>query len=515
MRSKRPADRPDSPRVRTALPRVTALLLVLLVVAGGVAGATGVGAGLAAQETDDDGDPRSVDTGTEYTETIDENDSTDVFTFDVAQGDYVRVDFLVGTPDSVEATIYGPSGSALDSADGHADTVLIGGQAGESGQYRVEFVHTGGYPSSEPEEYSFTVATASPDGYESNDGTGDAAALSDPGTIDAILGEGDEDYYSVTAAENSTISADVDRPTNYVGNSYDVQILDGEGDVLEEISTRCTPGAGPCDPPELSATAPSDGEYYVHVSGGMTGFDAYSLAVNFESPTQDTETPEETTDTPEETTDGPEDTTEAPDGTTDAPDDTTESPEDTTEAPEETTDAPDETTEAPDDGGSDDSTDDGQSDDSDADADGGDDTADDSSDDSSGNVGDANPDEANADDSDAADGTDSDASTGDDGADDTPTTDAGTDTPAPSTDTENGAGQATTEEVTAVTTTDGGETAAAGPAAPVNNSTNGSEAVVRGGDDANDSSGGIGPGFGVVAALLALAAVALLARTER
>ena len=512
MRSKRPVDRPDSPRVRTALPRLAALLVALLVVAGGVAGAAGVGAGLAVQETGDDGDPRPVDTGTEYTETIDENDSTDVFTFDVDRGDYVRVDFLVGTPDSVEATIYGPSGNALDSADGHADTVLVGGQAPESGQYRVEFVHTGGYPSSNPEDYSFTVATASPDSYESNDGTGDAAALSDPGTVDAILGEGEEDYYSVTAAENSTISADVDRPTNYVGNSYDVRILDSDGDVLEEISTQCTPGAGPCDPPELSATAPSDGKYYIHVGGGMTGFDAYSMAVNFESPTQDTETPDETTETPEKTTEGPDETTQDPGDS----DDSTET--------DETTDAPD-TTEAPttDDGGSDDSadgtTDDSSSDDSDSSGDSVDSTGDSNTDDTdseaNGGAGDSSDDASGSDDSDTTD--DSDASGGDDGSDDTSTTDAPTDTPAPSTDTTTTAdvGQTTTEEVTVATTTDGGTEVAAGPAAPMNNSSNGSGAVVRGQSEANDTSGGIGPGFGVVVAVVALLAVALLARSER
>ncbi|MFC5972771.1 PPC domain-containing protein [Halomarina salina] len=509
---------------------------------------------------DGDGDPRPVETGTEYTETLDTSDSTDAFTFDAEQGDYIRTDFQVGSPDTVEATLYGPSGDAIDSADGYVETVLVGGQAPESGEYRVEFTYSGDRPSDDPEDYDFTVNVASPDQYESNDDPGAATSLSS-GSADAVLGEGDDDYYVVSAAEGSTIAASIDKPS-VITNAFTLQVLDDGGNVLAESSARCTPGTF-CDPEDLSVTAPEDGEYYVLVTGGITGYSDYSLSVDSEAPTQDTETPDDT-----ETTESPDESTETPDDTTEAPDDT-ETPDESTETPDET-DSPDDTTEAPDSdqGDSDDS---GSSDDtSDSTDDSGtDDTTDESddstetpdetigspdSDQSSSDQGDSDDTSDSTDDSDSSgddatddgsdgsdtssdsDDTDSDtssdsdgASTGDDdSSDDTAddggidessdtTTTAPTDTPAPSTDgatTTDSAGETTTEEVTVVETTDGGTEVAAGPAAPVNNSTNGSDAVVSGGSTTDDS-GGSGPGFGVVAALVALVAATLFARFRR
>jgi len=590
MRSRRSAERSSRSRIRTALPQLAALCVALLVVLGSVATVSAAGGAL--QDDTDSETPEAISTGTDYTETLDENDSTDVFTFSAQEDEYVRLSARVGTPDVVDATLYGPSGEQLDGDEVYVDTTLLGFQAPTGGEYRVEFTYSGMRPSSNPQEYDFTVDTASPDGYESNDDIGSAASVSGSASVDAVLGEGDTDYYAVSAASGTTISADVERGVGRIGNSYDVYILDSDGTVLESIETSCTPGAGPCNPPEISATAPSDGEYYVEVSGGMTGFDAYTLSVDADAPAQDTETTEDTedTETPDDTTEEPEsgdssddtddedsddsagdldgstddgsenaddsteDDSDSSDDSTDSSDDTTE--ESTDDSGDNTDDSTDSTDNSDDDTSeSDDSTDestdqnddsddtrsdDTQSDDSADSSDDSDDSTDDAnvggedstdgsdesddgtagdddqSDDESSSADDSDDSSTSDDDQSSDDGSDTDGS-GDAASDDTDqqTTTAPTATPA-DTPTETGDETTTTDDTETAVTTTNSEEAAAGPSAPVNNSTNGSESVVRGGDETEtETSSGFGPGFGVVTALVALLAAALLARREQ
>ncbi|MFD1514977.1 PPC domain-containing protein [Halomarina rubra] len=494
----------------------------------------------------DDGDPKSASPGNSYDDTVSQSDTTDTYTVDVEEGNYLRVSALAGTPDVMSVTVTGPSGNTFDSAEMGPDAVQVGGLATTGGEYTVEYTYDGDLPEEDPQSYQFGVDTASPDSYESNDAMSSAAAMSSD-SLDAVLGDGDTDYYAVSAAANSTIDVSLDWQ-GYVTNSFDYRIVDGDGNVLDEDRARCTPGTN-CGGGLLSATVPQDGEYYVVVGGdGITGFNHYSLTVDAEAPSQDTETPDDTetpedTETPDET-ETPDDTTEAPedgsgDDADDSDSDTDSDGSDDTSTPESGDGS--ETDDSDDSSDSDDGTDDQSSDDSSSDdSDTSDDPTDDSTDDTSSDTSDdsdtsSETDDSSDDGSDSTSGTndgsdsssDSDVGSGDDSSssDETNTdgesdTDSGTSdgaddttTPAPTTSEP----APTTDGGSATTTTDG-EDVAAGPAAPVsnNNSTEGVTDVVRGGDsETTDSSSGFGPGFGVVAALVALVAAALLARRQQ
>jgi len=258
---------------------VVAVALVCLVAAAFLAP---VGAG--ALPSQDDG--QEIEEGTEYSGTL--NDSRDVYEFTAEEGEYLRVATRSG-PEAVEATLYAPSGEALSSLELYVDDLALGARAPESGKYRLVFEPADGNASGSG-EYSFTVETTAPGDDEPNDQRSTATRLGGAAERNAVLGEGDVDWYALDADAGATIVAAVDRESALIGNDVAVSVVDSDGRPLAETETACAPGQGPCDPPELLVTVERGGTYYVRVaSAGLSGYVPYGLRTEVRAPATPTE----------------------------------------------------------------------------------------------------------------------------------------------------------------------------------------------------------------------------------
>lgn len=269
------ADLTSLERVRGA---IVACIAVCLIVSPAAVGAGAVGGGGTAPSA---AGQQSIETGTEYEGTVGPNDSTDRYTFSAQQGEYVRVTTFSGSPDQVEATLYGPDGDRLGGHEVYVEHIGFGTQAPQSGQYTVEFTNNSAYQ----HDYRFEVETAAAD--DVGDTRSAAGSLGDS-PARAVLGEGDEDYWAIDVPQAGEVSVDVDNE-RIIGAGVAVEVLSPGGEVLASAETNCAPGSDPCDIPELAVNADSGGEYYVHVvDAGVPGFNRYSISA---------ETPEEPTET--------------------------------------------------------------------------------------------------------------------------------------------------------------------------------------------------------------------------
>ena len=259
------ADPSSFRRARTAI--VVCITLALIVSPAVVAVAAVGGGGTASAAAG----LQSIEPGTEYEGTVGGNQSADRYTFSAQEGEHLRVTTYSGSPDQVEATLYGPSGDRLGGHEVYVEYIGFGAQAPESGQYTVEFTSDSPYE----HDYRFEVETASDDGV--GDTRSAARSLGDSSER-AVLGEGDEDYWAVEVPRAGDLSVDVDNE-RIIGAGVAVEVVSPDGDVLARSETNCAPGSDPCDIPELTVDAQSSGQYYVHVvDDGVPGFNRYSVS---------------------------------------------------------------------------------------------------------------------------------------------------------------------------------------------------------------------------------------------
>jgi hypothetical protein len=221
-------------------------------------------------------DPKSVEFDTNYVETIGNPAETDVYEFTARKGEYIRIPVEQGM-ETITAELFSPSGDRLDADTLHPDRIPIGARAPETGTYRLVFTETG-----EAEyEYRFEVNKAPPDAFEPNDDRAGATALTAGDPVEAMLGEGEYDWYAVDAEAGEWINVSLDRQQDDFGSYLSVATLAPDGTELTAETARCGPGL--CDPPTLRAIAPVDGTYYVRVDGAETeGFIEYELNVTVE-----------------------------------------------------------------------------------------------------------------------------------------------------------------------------------------------------------------------------------------
>lgn len=255
--------------------RIAAVALACLVVWSALAApATGAESPVAQS------DEQRIEAGTEYSGTLDAEDSRDVYTFSAEEGEYLRVTTR-GASENVEATLYGPGGEELGALDLSVENTPIGAVAPGSGDYRLVFEPADGQEISAGSDYgyAFMLSTAAPDAAEPNDRQSAATQRgSTTATTSATLGEGDTDWYAVEVGAGATVAADLDRESTTATNDVTVAIVDADGERLAETETDCTPGGGPCDPPELRATVDQPGTYYVQVTdAGLEGYIGYTL----------------------------------------------------------------------------------------------------------------------------------------------------------------------------------------------------------------------------------------------
>jgi len=265
----------DTSRTATDGLRIAAVALACLVVWSALAAPTAGAASPVAQS-----DEQRIDAGTEYSGTLDAEDSRDVYTFSAEEGEYLRVTTR-GASENVEATLYGPGGEELTALDLSVENTPIGAVAPESGDYRLVFEPADGQEISAGSDYgyAFMLSAAAPDAAEPNDRQSAATQRgSATATTGATLGEGDTDWYAVEVGAGATVAADLDRESTTATNDVAVAIVDADGERFAGTETDCTPGGGPCDPPELRATVGRPGTYYVQVTdAGLEGYVDYTL----------------------------------------------------------------------------------------------------------------------------------------------------------------------------------------------------------------------------------------------
>ncbi|QIB73076.1 pre-peptidase [Halogeometricum borinquense] len=220
-------------------------------------------------------DPRALGTTPiEFNQTYEGDVSGDerhVYTFSVDQDAYIRIPFG-GAPDTARATLYAPSGTELDTSVSYADTIPFGAQAPETGTYRIVVTeHDDAFSG-----YHFEVNTARPDGFEPDDDQSSATTLASGQPDEAILGEGEHDWFALDAQSGEQITVDLRRHSNNFGSDVAVALVAPDGSELTSDTSSC--GVGMCDPDDLTVTAATNGTYYVRVSGDSTeGFISYEV----------------------------------------------------------------------------------------------------------------------------------------------------------------------------------------------------------------------------------------------
>lgn len=220
-------------------------------------------------------DPRALGTTQiEFNQTYEGDVSGDerhVYTFSVDQDAYIRIPFG-GGPDTARATLYAPSGTELDTSVSYADTIPFGAQAPETGTYRIVVTeHDDAFSG-----YHFEVNTARPDGLEPDDAQSSATTLASGQPAEAILGEGEHDWFALDAQSGEQITVDLRRHSNNFGSDVAVALVAPDGSEIASDTSSC--GVGMCDPDDLTVTAATNGTYYVRVSGDSTeGFISYEV----------------------------------------------------------------------------------------------------------------------------------------------------------------------------------------------------------------------------------------------
>lgn len=223
-------------------------------------------------------DGERITIGKDYERTFGPNESEHTYTFTVEKGEYIRVT-MSGPPDEPAMELRGPNGEQLLHETLYPDHTPYGTVAPADGEYTLTFTS----PLQREHPYWFTVDIAGPDrvGPTSNPGN------LEPGTPEtAALQQGDIDAWEVKVENRGTLTMTVEHD-HLIGANVGAEIINTvSGETVTRKETNCSPGTGPCEIGELSATVdPGVYEIRLYDTGGTSpgnipGFVEYTVSAS-------------------------------------------------------------------------------------------------------------------------------------------------------------------------------------------------------------------------------------------
>jgi hypothetical protein len=217
--------------------------------------------------------PESITYGTSYSGELTDGEDSDRYSFRAEAGQFIRVLTISGSPEAIDARLYGPDGTRLDTHEVYVETMPLGARAPTTGEYTLVFA---GDPPGEP-DYRFEVTRSSPD--RMGDSPADARALENGATRTGTAQEGDDgDYWAIDVPEPGPVTVEVDHES-YVGAGLTAELLGPDGERLGRSETNCSPGGG-CPPIEFSYEAATSGTHYVRIAEGTEGYVDYSVTAS-------------------------------------------------------------------------------------------------------------------------------------------------------------------------------------------------------------------------------------------
>ena len=254
----------------------------------------------------------------------------DWFKFEASAGQAIRFAYSSNPAGGANnITLYDPDGNVVDTAVmSEPDVFATGAVAEKTGTYHVRVVNQEANSGS---SYHFTLETAAPDAFESNDDRASAAPLVSEKEINAKAFEDNHDWYKIDAKAGQNLTARLELTEQFAdpGQNLRVDVFNSDGNRVGTSAEQDNPvsgenrteydGGSAYDVAIQRVTDTQAGTYYVRVTGlressddgTLGGFQSYALTVTTNGASQPTDTPNETTDTetPEQTTDTPTETT--------------------------------------------------------------------------------------------------------------------------------------------------------------------------------------------------------------
>ena len=108
-------------------------------------------------------DGQAISLGQEYTKEL--TNARDVYTFEASAGEHIRIP-TIGGAHVLQATLYVPDGSVVDTHDLYVEEIPMGGEAPQTETYTLVFESPAA--GANGQQYSFSVTTASDERSEAN-----------------------------------------------------------------------------------------------------------------------------------------------------------------------------------------------------------------------------------------------------------------------------------------------------------------------------------------------------------
>ncbi len=182
-------------------------------------------------------------------------DARDYWAFDLQQDEKLDLEATYSAPSiDMDFRLYLPDQSTVavvpTTEEGRKIWTLF---APETGQYTLQ---TRKYNQTQDEPYELFINICPEDGYEENNGIGQAAYLT-PGARDLALCLGDQDWFSVNVESGKTLTCTLQFLTSR--GDLDLTLRNGNGEILAESATLT-------DNEQVSYTTDHADTYYIQVS---------------------------------------------------------------------------------------------------------------------------------------------------------------------------------------------------------------------------------------------------------
>lgn len=223
----------------------------------------------------------------------------DFFRFNANRGQ--AVNFYLGSTDftATNVTLYDPSGGVVARGiEGPGDIFTYGGVVDETGTYYFR-LRTDTEFAESSDKYNFHFEIADPDSFEPNDGLDAATSVDASSQVNGTIAKGDTDVFAVEADAGENISAGVslrDLLTDNPGNVA-VDILGTDGERLNKqtedefggwANATGTTGVAREDTETVNTTVEDAGTYYVRIAEApgsndftdIGGFVPYAIDLN-------------------------------------------------------------------------------------------------------------------------------------------------------------------------------------------------------------------------------------------